>query len=446
MIYTLEKPNLNNISPERFNELISQYFDNKSLLSGLILKTMSPVYLYWDKVRFKTIPDGMSKEEYWKIIKFVRQAQSVDTPIKDEKSGKNFTWTKPPELEKFLHDVDLNTGGNLFSFASDIDDNNRSKFISRGVMEEAIASSQLEGAHTTRKAAKQLIREGRKPTNESERMIINNFNTMNLVEITYKNNKLSRELLFELHAMITKDTVEQDEQGRFRRDEDQIVVTEKATGIIYHVPPKLDFVESEIDRLISFANDEIGTSFIHPVVKAIMLHFWIGYLHPFTDGNGRLARLLFYWYLLRNNYWAFAYLPISRIIKKSPVQYGNAYVYSEQDDLDLTYFIDYNIRKTEQAIDDFKLYLKEKAEENSQMNKKSKTKYHLNDRQIQILQFLHSNPQESTNLKIHMNISHVSKATAIKDLKDLEKIGFIRSEKVRRNVYYYGIAKIKELF
>jgi len=57
-------------------------------------------------------------------------------------------------------------------------------------------------------------------------------------------------------------------------------------------------------KLIEFANDEnITTGFIHPVIKAILLHFWIGYLHPFCDGNGRTARALFYWYLLKNDYF-----------------------------------------------------------------------------------------------------------------------------------------------
>lgn len=446
MLYKLEKPNLENITQERFSQILSMYLDYKSDISFYISKTMYPEYLYWDNVKYKSTPNKLTKEEFWKITKFFRQTQSTETQIKDEKTGKNFTWIKLLNLEEFLHNVDLNTGGNLFSFVNDIDETNRNKFISRGVMEEAIASSQLEGAHTTRKVAKQLLREKRKPRNESEQMILNNFNTMNLVESKYKNQKLSRDLIFELHSMITKDTVNPEEQGRFRNDDENIIVTDKTTGIIYHNPPKKEFLEKEINELISFANDEGKGLFVHPVIKAIILHFWVGYLHPFTDGNGRLARLLFYWYLLRHNYWAFAYLPISRIIKKSPTQYGNAYIYSEQDDLDLTYFIDYNIKKIQQAIEDFESYLKEKAKENSQMNKAAKTKYHLNDRQIQLLQFLHSNPNESTNLKIHMNINQISKATAIKDLKELEKINFIRSEKVKRNLYYFGESKLETLF
>ncbi len=117
-----------------------------------------------------------------------------------------------------------------------------------------------------------------------------------------------------------------------------------------------------MEKLIQFSNDEPeNATFIHPVIKAIIIHFWIGYLHPFTDGNGRLARLLFYWYLIKEGYWAFVYLPISKAIKLSPKQYSMAYIYSEQDDNDMTYFIDYNIKKIKLAVREFKKYLEKKS-------------------------------------------------------------------------------------
>lgn len=43
----------------------------------------------------------------------------------------------------------------------------------------------------------------------------------------------------------------------------------------------------------------------------------IAYMHPFVDGNGRTARALFYWYMLKSGYWLTEYLSISRVIAKS---------------------------------------------------------------------------------------------------------------------------------
>jgi Fic family protein len=315
-------------------------------------------------------------------------------------------------------------------------------------MEEAIASSQLEGAATSRQAAKKMLREGRKPTNRSEQMIVNNYISMKAIEDEYKNREMTVDLILELHGLITKNTTDSEgEAPRIREKEDPIVVSDEVTGIVYHEGPDMDFVKRELKRLVSFANDESGTGiFIHPVIKAIMLHFWIGYLHPFTDGNGRLARLLFYWYLIKKGYWAFVYLPISKVIKKSPMQYIMAYVYTEQDDNDLTYFIDYNIKKIKLALKEFGEYLEKQSKKNAKMKSMGETKFDLNMRQVQLLQFLHGDSDERTTLRAHMNVNQIAKMTASKDLKDLVKKGFLTSKKQGRNVFYFGAEKIKELF
>jgi Fic family protein len=278
-------------------------------------------------------------------------------------------------------------------------------------------------------------------------MILNNYNTIKAIEDDYKEEELTKELLFEFHSMITKDTMEDpNESGRFRREDEDIKVWDHNT--ILHVPPNVDFMNSEMDRLIKFANDGLSEqTFLHPVAKAIMLHFWIGYLHPFVDGNGRLARLLFYWYLLKKDYWAFSFLPISAVIKNSSEQYKMAYLYSEGDDNDLTYFIDYNVRKIEQAIDEFDAYIKEKYQENARMNKDAVDKYELNERQISLLQYLSSNPtQKNTNTRLHKDINQISRQTAAKDLKELVSLGFMREKKKGRRIIYYGTDKVNKLF
>ena len=365
------------------------------------------------------------------IIVYVKHKQSVDLWYSHYKD---------------FHNIDMNTGGKLFSSKKDIDKNNKQKLISNGIMEEAIASSQLEGAATTRKVAKKFLRENRKPKNESEQMILNNYLTMQSIENEYKNRSMNMDLLLELHKMITKDTLTDEGKIPCLRA-GGISVIDPINGKIYHEAPNISFVKKELKRLVLFANDELESdNFIHPVVKAIMLHFWIGYLHPFTDGNGRLARLFFYWYLLKNNYWAFAYLPISKIIKKSPKQYTMSYVYSEQDDNDLTYFIDYNIRKIRLAVKEFEEYLEKEQKSNLQMNKKARLKYNFNERQIQLLQYLYRAPEERTSLRMHMNIYQVSAKSAIKDLKGLEKQKFLISKKQGRNIYYYPDDKINKLF
>jgi Fic family protein len=270
---------------------------------------------------------------------------------------------------------------------------------------------------------------------------------MLLIEERLRYHDLNIDTLFELHATLTRDTIDDADVGRLRRDTDNIEVSDPVAGITYHIPPAAKFLKEELTRFVKYANDNLQKHvFVHPVIKAIILHFWVGYLHPFTDGNGRLARAVFYWYLLKKKYWAFAYLPLSKVIKNSPVQYGRAYVYSEQDDCDLTYFIDYNIRKISQAQREFGAYVSKKQGENSRMAELAQSEFNLNDRQIQLLRYLHKNPEATTTIKTHSHVYEISRPTATKDLERLEQLGFLVSRRLGQKKPFRATEKTKELF
>jgi len=441
--YKLERPDLSS-----FNEGI---FSKK--LKGLKTDPMEavhavsePVYYFWDKVQYSTkIPPGLSPKEFWFYVRQIRKHSSRKTVIKAQ-TGEYYSWLRLLSTDEFLHKLDMQLGTNklpLLSKAS-FDAEQKKKFLTKSIMEEAIASSQLEGAATTTSMAKKLLSEKGTPKDRSERMIVNNYKTMQALNQEYKDKNLSQEVLFELHRLITKDTLDQDKQGRYRRDIDEITVNDQMK-YIYYVPPKEDFVRREIERLIKFANNEDDGSFIHPIIKAIFLHFWIGILHPFCDGNGRLARTIFYWYLLREGYWAMQYLPISLVIKEAQVQYGMAFVYSEQDEFDLTYFFDFHMRKLMQASKNFKAYLERKIEENNNIQNLFHSSYILNPRQIQALHYLLAQGNESyVNPSSYEVLCGISRTTAIADLKAIEKMKLVESRKVGKYVRYYGTQLLRD--
>jgi len=445
-LYKIERPNLENIKLDQ--TLFSEFF--KPEIQAAIRKTTTPEYLHWKDIKYKNwIPEQFKnhREKFWLLVKFSRQAGSINTKIRDQKNN-IFTWQKLDHYEEMLHEITLDMSRYLLDIP-DASPTDYQKYQSQSLIEEAIASSQLEGAHTTRKAAKRMIEEKREPKTPDERMIYNNFIAMKAIQEKFKNEKLSLDVLFDLHRMLTigTDTVKEHEQGRFRLDSDKIVITKgDDPTIISYVTPPMSFVEQEISRLISFANDELDEKdFIHPVIKAIMLHFWIGLLHPFVDGNGRLARGLFYWYLLRKGYWAFAFLPISIAIKSAPAQYSEAYILSEQDDTNLTYFIDYHIRKINQAIENFRKFFKQKSLESRKINKILYEHNNLNRRQIETLTKIKQNPERQLTPTIYKNIHNITKATAIKDLKILLDSEFITARKQGRNVFYAITNKVDKI-
>lgn len=413
---------------------------------SLVNKSENPSYLHWEQLKRKDFMQREDNLEIWSFIKYSRQHRARKTPVITPDTH-SFTWTACPHYEEILHNFTHSLSGNMIGPAQVMNDKEKREYITRGLIEEAIASSQLEGANTTRKYAKKMIAEGLQPRDKSQRMIINNYNAMQKIEQNYKNEEMSLALLHDLHRTLTKDnTLDQGKSGQFRTDEDDIVINGPAhDGKVAFIPPDMAFVEKQIPRLINFANDSLESPFIHPVLKAIMLHFWIGYLHPYGDGNGRLARALFYWYLLRKGYWAFAFLPISEAIKKSPVQYGWAYIYSEQDDCDLTYFLDYNLKKIMQAQKSFVSYIQRKKKEREQIIAATKKIDFLNPRQVQIAHFLRSNTNESTNVSAVSTLFGVSQMTAIRDLKDMEARGLLTPARKGRNIFYSPTKKLTML-
>ena len=147
---------------EKTFALYSQLRDNGEL------KEINDAYLYWDKIKYRA--KIASPQEYWSAIKMARtlNSQSVNF-VKSE-----FHFVTTDYIQQLLHYCDLNIGGNLGSSVG-IAETDKTKFMVSSIMEEAISSSQMEGANTTRKKAKEMIQKELKPKSKSEQMIMNNF-------------------------------------------------------------------------------------------------------------------------------------------------------------------------------------------------------------------------------------------------------------------------------
>ena len=200
-------------------------------------------------------------------------------------------------------------------------------------------------------------------------------------------------------------------------------------------------IEDSIIQLCIFINED--KTFIHPIIKAIILHFMISYLHPFVDGNGRTARSLFYWYMLKKGYWLTEYLSISRIIYKSKGQYEKAFLYTEHDDFDLGYFVNYNLKVFNEAFKELKLYLERKAQENASI-----LEYRipgLNERQIQIIKICAKKPGSMFTSKELETRFNVSVKTIRSDLEGLVSAGLMETVPLNKRLTGYTRSKNFEL-
>ena len=386
------------------------------------LQKIQDEYLYWDKIKYKAL--DCTPLELWSAIKLFRFLRRKDVNFHFYK----FHYIITDYIQKSLHQFDMHIGGTLSSNIG-IAESDKTKFIISSLMEEAISSSQMEGASTTRKKAKEMIQQGKKPKNKSEKMILNNFITMKYI-VQHKSDDLTPESLLYIHKLITNNTLDDvKDEEKFRENNDVHVVNHVNSEIV-HTPPQ----HSELKKLLTdlclfFNNDSEG--FIHPIIKGCIIHFMIGWIHPFTDGNGRTARAIFYWYLLKKGYWLTEYLSISRIIKETKSQYEKAYLYTEIDENDLTYFISYHIKIMEKAFIALKEYLNRKQKEVFQAAKFMKIPG-VNDRMAQILKIVYDDPDRILNTKGMASRFSVSNYTARLDLKLLVELGFLEIIQVNK--------------
>jgi Fic family protein len=299
----------------------------------------------------------------------------------------------------------------------------KDKYLVSSIMEEAIASSQIEGAVTTRKKAKEMLRKNDKPRSKSEQMIVNNYRTIQHI-VGQKKENLTVENLLVIHKLITFNTLEEkQDEGTFRNTNDIYVVNHLDSEIV-HTPPDFKEIQGIIKQICDFFNNDNHEFFIHPVLKGIIIHFLIGYIHPFVDGNGRTARALFYWYLLSKGYWLTEYLSISRLIIKTKNQYEKAYLYTENDENDLTYFLNYNLKTMELAYEALRKYIQRKIEEKKYITSFQRIS-HINERQAEILKMYYDEANLILTVKEIETRFMVSNQTARSDLLQLVENGFI---------------------
>jgi Fic family protein len=406
---------------EQMTELITAYSgktEKSDEIHNLVRKYNDEEYIHWDQLRRKKIP--YEAKSIWWLLKLLRTGKFRRLKI----GNKNLYFIVLDKFLKQLHIIDKSSPSSFDSlFGTSPREGSKHQYLINSLMEEAIASSQLEGAATTRQVAKKFLREGKKPKNTSEKMVLNNFLTISkLKEI--KDKPLTKELILEIHREICNGTLDDvSDEINFRTTND-IVVQDKRDATPIYYPPDVTEIPAMLEGVCDFANK--NDEFVHPIIKAIILHFLIGFIHPFNDGNGRTARALFYWYALKNRYDLFEYLSISRIFIHSPSQYTTAYLYSETDNNDLTYFIDFNIEIISKAMDDLRKYIENESLEEKEAFRIFTETPGLTVRQAEILTDFIKNSMNHFTIGEIAGKYRLSIPTARNDLLALESKGKVK--------------------
>lgn len=411
------------------NESLFKYLEDENIKESI--NECNVKYLYWDKVKYKVPTKEISPEYFWAILKTIRSLSS--NSIKFNELSFSFNITN--EISQYLNELDTTLKYESKELKN-ISDKNKKYFFLNSLYEEAIASSIMEGAATTRKIAKEYLSKEKKTNDINIKMIINNYLTMQYI-VDNKNMKMDKQQLLYIHKKITHETLENPiYEGSFRTTNDVHVADIVSDELIYQ-PPRYDKIDLLIDQLCQFCNDENYTNyFIHPIIKAIIIHYTIAVIHPFTDGNGRIARAIVYWYLLKEGYGLTQYLAISRIIQKSKRQYEDSYLKCEYDENDITYFIIYNLKAIIKAKKEFFEYAKKTLDKRKNITQLI-TSHKISENEALILNELNSKKDYFLTTIEAQNLLSVSNQTARTALENLVEKDFLEKINLHKNKFGY---------
>lgn len=427
------------IAPDASKVLLSLPLDRMQMVFQNATPLPKGRYLHWDDMCYRDPPAGLSREEWWAMTSLARLPLMQSLPLLD-KRGQPFRFATPGPVLIDLHHIDRDAAGQIRSAAGEPIREDPNRYLMSSLIEEAITSSQLEGASTTRQVAAAMLRTGRKPRDHSETMIFNNYRAMEHLR-SLKAEPLTPDSILELHRILTADTLDNPEEaGRLRRSDDVRVVDRRDNSLL-HDPPAHAELPARLERLCAFANaDEASLPFVHPVLRAILLHFMMGYDHPFVDGNGRTARALFYWSMAKSGYWLMEYTSISHILRRAPARYMRAYLHTETDGNDTTYFLLHQLSTIRRAIAALHEYLDRKVGEQRETEQllaaSPKLRTRFNHRQVALLTHALRNTGEGYRVDAHQRSHSVVYQTARTDLMDLHALGLLEKAK-QGNAYVF---------
>ena len=213
-------------------------------------------------------------------------------------------------------------------------------------------------------------------------------------------------------------------------------------GNVIHQPPAADRLPARLQGICDWVNST--AEYVHPLVKACILHFMIAHEHPFRDGNGRTSRALFYWFMLKSGYEAFKYISISSLLYAAPVKYAQSYQYTETDGMDLTYFLEYQSGIIRRALDQLLRHVDDLVTRAANIERvlfESRALSRLTSRQVTLLNIMLATSTTDYTAADVSEALGISDNTARKDLRALVREGLAEETAANDQKTVYKIAR-----
>ena len=405
-----------------------------------------PEYRPWEYYfRAEPVPEGLSREAWWYAVRTARASTARPTPFV-MKDGTRLTFNLPDRFLRLNEEITAQARGQVELPGEVATQGMRDRYLINSLYEEAITSSQMEGASTTRRDAKKMLREKKDPRDRSERMILNNFLALEYVR-DHLGEELTPEFICGVHRIVTDGTLDEAEDaGRLQRQGEERIRIYGSEGDdqLLHVPPSAEELPERLKRLCDFANGvgEYASQYVPPLVRALIVHFMMGYDHYFVDGNGRNARVIAQWVMLREGFFLMDFVPVSRLLRTAPAKYARSFLEVEQDEGDLTYFLIWHAEIILRGIRELHDYLARKSKEMEQVKHLLRLT-DLNNRQSGVIEEALKDSAITVTAASHADKYRVTPQTAHADLRGLEDGGYLMRTKRGRSFEWYPVTDLQ---
>lgn len=357
------------------------------------------------------LPVSISIQQFWPELEKERRKRGQELPLLAQ-NGKPFWFVLTGGIEKQCDAIAELARRDIAFTGPEFD-----ALFQDAVVDEAVYSSVIEGAFTSREQAIDFIRQNKQPRNKSEQMVKNNYDALTYV-LEHLEDEISEETILQIAQIVTRSAAEVQVNG-YRNG--AVYVTGRE-GVVY-TPPQADAVPEMMRSLVTF----IQKSELHPLLKACIAHFYFVYIHPFGDGNGRTARALSYMMLLQSGYDFFRYFSISGIVAEERGKYYRSMRNVENSDGDMTYFIDAYSGMLARTVEQMENHLKYHVIAGQKL-KELEQNSTLNERQLKGAKWLLESSGSNVTVEIWRKKYKVVTETARRDLLALCDAGLLVRE------------------
>jgi Fic family protein len=206
-----------------------------------------------------------------------------------------------------------------------------------------------------------------------------------LEEIRSMEGNITEDLIKKLHNITVNKILPVGKCGEYRKT--QVVIKNNQTGQVSFRPPEASIVSAQIKDLLAFI-ESFDSQDIHPVLKSGIVHYELVRIHPFLDGNGRVARALSTLILFLQGYDIRKFFSLEEYFDSNAAEYYDALQSVEKEKGDLTKWLEYFTQGLAIELSKIKNKVEKISVDGKLRAKLGGKPLMLSDRQLKIIEYI----------------------------------------------------------